>query len=206
MRSRASAGMFLKAHRRLLLASYAFDLLLVPLGLVYLMLPLSMEGLSPANLGFLGLGALVAFLYHIHILRLYTGGPAFYLTIPVNRWLGLGASYAVALLPFMALFTAVALAFHPSPPLAGRAVFFPLQERLTHCLTVFFFLKVLSPPVLVMSRTHPALLLLIPLGLGAAWGGGTIAGEMMGSPLIGQAVFLILVALLSIGTVAKAKN
>ncbi|MBD3243403.1 MAG: hypothetical protein GF331_22625, partial [Chitinivibrionales bacterium] len=197
MRSTAALSAFVRAHRRLLWASYGFDLVLLPVCLLYLTLPLALEGLSPANLGFLGLGALIAFLYHIHIIRTYTGGPAFYLTVAINRWLVLIAAFAAALLPFIICFTTAALLLRPDAPLTGRAVYIPLHERIGHCITVFFFLKVLTPPVLVMSRTHPALLLLIPVGLGGAWAVGTLVTEMTGLAAVGSAAFLLVVGLLS---------
>lgn len=205
MRKRPALFAFLAIHRRLLLASYGFDALMLPICLIYLAIPLALEGLSPANLGFLGLGALIAFLYHVHIIRTYTGGPAFYLTVAANRWLALLAAYAVAIVPFAACFTAAALLLHPEPPLVGGAAYVPLQERIIHCITVFFFLKVLSAPVLVMARAHPALLLLIPVGLGGAWAVATMVGEVTGSSSVGSVVFLVAVGLLSVGAVAKAK-
>ena len=205
MRSLRAAVPLLLSHRRLLAASYTFDLVYVSACLLYLFLPVTLEGLSPANLGFLGLGAMAAFLYHIHIIRAYTGGPAFYLTVPANRWLSLAGAYTAVLLPFCVVFPIVAHLISADPAVVLGSAYIPVYERTAHCLVVFFFLKVLSPVVLVMTRTHPALLLLLPIGLAVAWTVGTIVGEFAADANVGAGAFYVLVAVMAVGTVAKAK-
>jgi hypothetical protein len=194
----------LRMHRRLLAASYAFDLVYLAACLSYLFLPLSVKGVGHANMGFLGLAALGAVMYHVHAIRACSASAAHYLTIPLRRRVVLAVVSVAAMAPFCIVFPLLAALLHPEAVSALGMAYYATGHRVFHCLGVFFFIKTLPPPAVTLSHKHPALLIVLPLGIMLAWMAATLASEIAPAAAVKPVVFLGLVFAFHVAIVSRA--
>lgn len=148
----------LNLHKDLITRIVIFDVILGLLGGIFLSTPLNYFSLSINNLAFLILIFLSSTSYQLYLLKQYTGGPSFYIIIPIKK---------IILLPFFIFNALLPLIFSLILFALSNLLFqfnfnyqeFSFVQKCFYLISFLTILKIIPIPIMILYKKH---IMLIP--------------------------------------------
>lgn len=175
---------FISLHRMLLFKMLLLDFMLGVLGSIFLLVPLNDFALSPNNLSFLVLLVFLMVAYQIHIFRTYSGGVAFYLNLPVEKYRLLSILLIETIIPLSLSLSITAIVLMISQMFAMVWISFQwvILKKCYYMVLTFFMLKTIALPIFILYKRHIALILLFLIFLVMIYALISIIAELMHIP------------------------